>query len=216
MKKGLVIAGSIISALCIIILALMVFSIMGFEPESDNILHDTSKSGNSFSFDQDETYFLHVYAIGSVDCSQFEISIIYENYESLNRNCDDGDLYTTDEYTFLGDLGADESGTYEISADGDVIIVDANDVATDGFISVASCGCCFIGLILLIVGLVTGKQKPQVMMIQADGSLVDAQGQFVQQQPLSGQIISQPPQYIPQAQETSVEEYSFEQKNDWK
>ena len=84
-----------------------------------------------------------------------------------------------------------------------------------------SCGCCFIGLILLIVGLVTGKSKPQVVMVQPDGSLVAVQGQVVQQS-MDGQIITQPQQiatqpqqYIPQPQETVVEEYSFEQKNEW-
>ncbi len=84
-----------------------------------------------------------------------------------------------------------------------------------------SCGCCFIGLILLIVGLVTGKSKPQVVMVQPDGSLVAVQGQVVPQS-MGGQVISQPQQVVvqpqqsvAQPQETTVEEYSFEQKNEW-
>ncbi len=229
MKKGLVIAGSIISVICIIILGLTIVSVMGFEPESDNILHDTSEDGNSFSFNEEDSYNLYVYAKGTVECSQFEISITDEIYEYFDRNCGDGDLYTTNDYTFLGDLTVDEAGTYEISAEGDVIIVNANDVGTDGFISIASCGCCLVGLILLIVGLTTGKSKPQVMMIQPDGTILQVQGQFVQQQPMSGQVnnqtqqmvaqpqqmVTQTQQYIPQPQETALEEYSFEQKNEW-
>lgn len=39
-------------------------------------------------------------------------------------------------------------------------------------------------------------------------------GQAINQQPQ--QMVAQPQQYIPQPQETVVEEYSFEQKNDWK
>jgi hypothetical protein len=229
MKKGLVIAGSIISVICIITLALMIVSIMGFEPESDNILHDTSENGNSFNFNQDDSYVIYVYAIGSVDCSQFEITITDSIYDYFDRNCGDGDLYTTNDYTFLGDLTIDETGTYEISAEGDVIIVNANDVGTDGFISIASCGCCMVGLILLIVGLATGRSKQQVMMIQPDGTILQVQGQFVQQQPMSGQVINQPqqmnaqPQQMvvqpqqnnPQPKETTLEEYSFEHKNEW-
>ena len=223
MKKGLVIAGSIISVICIIILALTILSIMGFEPESDNILHDTSEDGNSFSFTEDDSYLVYVYAKGTVDCSQFEISITNSSDEYFDRNCADGDLYTTNEYTFLGELQITESTTFEISntTNEGVIIVDASDIGTDGFFSFASCGCCFIGLILLIVGLVTGKSKPQVVMVQPDGSLVAVQGQVVEQS-MDGQIITQPQQiatqpqqYIPQPQETVVEEYSFEQKNEW-
>ena len=231
MKKGLVIAGSIISVICIITLALTIVSIMGFEPESDNILHDTSEDGNSFSFSEDDSYVLYVYAKGTVECSQFEITITDSVYDYFDRNCGDGELYTTDDYTFLGELQITESATYEISTDtnGSVIIVDASDIGTDGFFTVASCGCCMVGLILLIVGLVTGRSKPQVMMIQPDGTILQVQGQFVQQQPMSGQVINQPQQMsaqpqqmvaqpqqnIPQPQETSLEEYSFEHKNEW-
>ncbi len=229
MKKGLVIAGSIIAGVCMIIAAITFYSAMDFKPNSQNIMHDTSENGNSFTFNQDDSFVIYVYAIGSVDCSQFEISITDEIYEYFDRNCGDGDLYTTNDYTFLGDLTVDEAGTYEISAEGDVIIVNANDVGTDGFISIASCGCCLVGLILLIVGLTTGKSKPQVMMIQPDGTILQVQGQFVQQQPMSGQVnnqtqqmvaqpqqmVTQTQQYIPQPQETALEEYSFEQKNEW-
>lgn len=229
MKKGLVIAGSIIAGLCMIIAVITFYSAMDFKPNSQNIMHDTSENGDSFNFNQDDSYVIYVYAIGDVDCSQFEISITDEIYEYFDRNCGDGDLYTTNDYTFLGDLTVDETGTYEISSEGDVIIVNANDVGTDGFISIASCGCCLIGLILLIVGLATGKSKPQVMMIQPDGTVMAVQGQFVQQQPMSGQIISQPQQMNaqtqqfvtqpqqnnPQPQETALEEYSFEHKNEW-
>jgi len=223
MKKGLIIAGSIISFLCIIVLALSIFSLLEFKPNAQNIIHDTSQNGDTFSLSETNYVLIYVYAIGSVDCEQYDITITDVNYDYFDRNCDDGDLYTTDDYTFLGELTSVDSNSLEISAEGDVIIVDADDVGTDGFMLVASCGCCFIGLILLIVGLVTGKPKPQVMMIQPDGTVVAAQGQFVQQHPMSGQVINQPQQvvahpqqYIPQAQETSVEEYSFEQKNDWK
>ena len=223
MKKGLVISGSILSVICLIVAAVTFFSAMDFKPNSSNIMHDTSENGNTFQFSEGDSFVIYVYAIGDVDCNQFEISISDEFYEYFDRDCSSGDLYDTPEYTYLGDALIEETGSYEIDSQGDVIIADANDVGTDGLISIASCGCCFIGLILLIVGLVTGKRKPQVVMIQPDGTLMPVQGQVVQQQ-MAGQMmnnqpqqmISQPQQYIPQPQETVVEEYSFEQKNDWK
>ena len=228
MKKGLVITGSIIAGVCMIIAVITFYSAMVFEPNTQNIMHDTSENGNSFTFSQDDSYVIYVYAIGSVDCGQFNVSITDSTYDYFNRNCGDGDLYTTNDYTFLGDLTIDETGTYEISAEGDVIIVNANDVGTGGIISIASCGCCMVGLILLIVGLVTGKSKPQVIMIQPDGTIMQVQGQFVQQ-PMSGQVnnqpqqmnaqpqqmVVQPQQNIPQPQETTLDEYSFEHKNEW-
>ena len=218
MKKGLVISGSILSGICLIVAAVTFFSAMDFKPNSSNIMHDTSENGNTFQFSEGDSFVIYVYAIGNVDCNQFELSITDEIYEYFERDCSSGDLYDTSEYTYLGDLVIEKTGSYEISSQGDIIIADANEVGTDGLISIASCGCCILGLILLIVGLATGKRKPQVMMVQPDGTVMAVQGQFVQH----GQIISQPQQiatqpqqYIPQPQETVVEEYSFEQKNDW-
>ena len=108
----------------------------------------------------------------------------------------------------------------QIEATGDIVITNANSIGIGGIVSIVSCGCCFIGLILLIVGLVTGKPKPQVMMVQPDGTVMAVQGQFVQQTPMSDQVSNQPQQMVAHSQqnvpqETSLEEYSFEQKNDW-
>ena len=79
-------------------------------------------------------------------------------------------------------------------------------------------GCCCLGSILGIIGLIIGRPKPQVMMVQPDGTVMAVQGQFVQHGQIISQpqqIVTQPQQYIAQPQETVVEEYSFEQKNDW-
>ena len=219
MKKGLVISGSILSGICLIVAAVTFFSAMDFKPNSSNIMHDTSENGNTFQFSEGDSFVIYVYAIGNVNCEQFELSITDEIFEYFERDCSSGDLYDTSEYTYLGDLVIEKTGSYEISSQGDIIIADANEVGTDGLISIASCGCCILGLILLIVGLATGKSKPQVMMVQPDGTVMAVQGQFVQHGQIISQpqqIVTQPQQYIPQPQETVVEEYSFEQKNDWK
>ena len=219
MKKGLVISGSILSGICLIVATVTFFSAMDFKPNSSNIMHDTSENGNTFQFSEGDSFVIYVYAIGNVDCNQFELSITDETFEYFERDCSSGDLYDTSEYTYLGDLVIEKTGSYEISSQGDIIIADANEVGTDGLISIASCGCCILGLILLIVGLATGKSKPQVMMVQPDGTVMAVQGQFVQHGQIISQpqqIVTQPQQYIPQPQETVVEEYSFEQKNDWK
>ena len=215
MKKGLVIGGSVLSGICIIIALISLFSALGFEPEADNILHDTQTDGTTYSFEEGDSFVLQVYAVGSVDCEAFSLSVIGpydETNEHFKPVCDEA--FDTTEYTYLGDLSISQSGTYEIDAAGDIVITNANSIGFGGIISMASCGCCFIGLILLIIGLVTGKPKPQVLMVQPDGSIVQVQGNVIQQN--TGQVISQPQQTVAQPQETSLEEYSFEQKGDWK
>ena len=221
MKKGLVIAGSILSAVCIIVALISLFAAIGFEPESDNILHDTRTDGTTYNFDEGDSFVLQVYAIGSVNCEDFTVSVIGpddQSYEYFKPVCDE--VFDTTEYTYLGDLSISESGTYEIEATGDIVITNANSIGIGGIVSMVSCGCCFIGLILLIVGLVTGKPKPQVMMVQPDGTIMAVQGQFVQQTPMSDQVSNQPQPMVVQSQQnvpqgTSLEEYSFEQKNEW-
>ena len=215
MKKGLVIGGSVLSGICIIIALISLFAALGFEPEADNILHDTQTDGTTYSFEEGDSFVLQVYAVGSVDCEAFSLSVIGpydETNEHFKPVCDEA--FDTTEYTYLGDLSISQSGTYQIDAAGDIVITNANSIGFGGIISMASCGCCFIGLILLIIGLVTGKPKPQVLMVQPDGSIVQVQGNVIQQN--TGQVISQPQQTVVQPQETSLEEYSFEQKGDWK
>ena len=218
MKKGLVISGSILAVLCLIIATVAFFAAMGFEPESDNILHDTRTDGTNFTFEEGDSFVLQIYAVGTVDCKEYRDSLSVigpdaETYEYYLPDCDE--VFDTDEYTYLGDLSISESGTYVIEAPGDIVITNANSIGIGGIISIASCGCCFIGLILLIVGLLTGKPKPQVLMIQPDGSMVEVQGVPVQQ-PMINQMINQNPQVVQRPEDTSVEQYSFEQKNDWK
>ena len=218
MKKGLVIGGSILAGVCLIIATIAFFAAMGFEPESDNILHDTRTDGSTFTFEEGDSFVIQIYAVGTVDCDEYRDSLSVigpdaETYEYYLPDCDE--VFDTDEYTYLGDLSISESGTYVIEAPGDIVITNANSIGIGGIISIASCGCCFIGLILLIVGLLTGKPKPQVLMIQPDGSMVEVQGVPVQQ-PMINQMINQNPQVVQQPENTSVEQYSFEQKNDWK
>ena len=215
MKKGLVIGGSVLSGICIIIALISLFSAIGFEPEDDNILHDTRVDGTTYTFEEGDSFVLQVYAIGSVDCDNFSVSVIGpydETNEHFKPVCDE--VFDTNEYTYVGDLSISQSGTYVIDTSGDIVITNANSIGIGGIVSMASCGCCFIGLILLIVGLVTGKPKPQVLMVQPDGSIVQVEGNVVQS--TTGQVTSQPQQMVQQPNETTVEQYSFEQKNEWK
>lgn len=218
MKKGLIISGSIISGVCLVIASVAFFSAMGFEPDSDNILHDTRTDGTTFNFEQGDSFVLQVYAVGEVDCSEYRDSLSVigpdgETYEYYLPDCDE--YMDTDEYTYLGDLSISESGVYVIDTPDDIVITNANSIGYGGIISMASCGCCFIGLILLIVGLVTGKPKPQVLMVQPDGTMVEVQGIPVQQ-PMINQMINSNPQVVQQPEDTSVQQYSFESKNEWK
>ena len=134
------------------------------------------------------------------------------------RDCDAE--FGDSDYTYLGDIDTD-GGNYILEIEGDIVIIDSGDLIIPGLAMSGGAGCCCLGSILGIIGLIIGKPKPQVLMVQPDGSVVAVQGQVVQQS-MDGQIITQPQQiatqpqqYIPEPQETVVEEYSFEQKNEW-
>lgn len=198
---------------------------MSYSPNSDNIIHDTREDGTTFVSGD---YLLpDVFALGDVDCLTFEIKVFSQDSEGdvfqkdvFNRDCDAE--FGDSAYTYLGDIETD-GGNYILEIEGDIVIVDSGDLVIPGLAMSGGAGCCCLGSILGIIGLIIGKPKPQVIMIQPDGTIMQVQGQVVQQQ-MAGQMmnnqpqqmISQPQQYIPQPQETVVEEYSFEQKNDWK
>ena len=133
------IAGSILSAVCIIVALISLFAAIGFEPESDNILHDTRTDGTTYNFDEGDSFVLQVYAIGSVNCEDFTVSVIGpddQSYEYFKPVCDE--VFDTTEYTYLGDLSISESGTYEIEATGDIVITNANSIGIGGIVSMVS------------------------------------------------------------------------------
>ena len=154
-------------------------------------------------------------------------------FEYFYPNCDAGTEITG--YTYLGDVEIYDAGTYNIDAEGDVVIVDADDLFGPVF---AMCGggvCCLLGLILLIVGLSTGKKAPQVIVYQQpDGTMyqpnqttvhqyippsgVSSQQQFVEQPQVQEQqnippAFEEKPNDVPVYQ-TDFDGFSFEHKKD--
>ena len=127
------------------------------------------------------------------------------------RDCDAE--FGDSDYTYLGDIDTD-GGNYILEIEGDIVIIDSGDLIIPGLAMSGGAGCCCLGSILGIIGLIIGKPKPQVLMVQPDGSVVQVQGNVVQS--TSGQVINQPQQMVQQPNETTVEQYSFEQKNEWK
>ena len=233
MNKGLTITGGVLLLLSLFGFVFSVAGIATYEPNSDNILHDTETDGTVFNFDGTSSW-LEVYAKGDVDCYSYSISVTDDMFEYFYPNCDAGTEITG--YTYLGDVEIYDAGTYNIDAEGDVVIVDADDLFGPVF---AMCGggvCCLLGLILLIVGLSTGKKAPQVIVYQQpDGTMYQPNQTTIQQyvpptgvQPTQQQVVAQPQvqeqQNIPPAFEekpndvpvyqTDFDGFSFEHKKD--
>ena len=223
MNKPLTITGFSIALLFAIVMVIGLVGVMNYSPNSDNIIHDTREDGSTFISGD---YLLpDVFAVGDVDCLTFEIKVFSQDSEGdvfqenvFYRDCDteSGDSA----YTYLGDIETD-GGNYILEIEGDIVIVDSGDLVIPGLAMSGGAGCCCLGSILGIIGLIIGKPKPQVLMVQPDGSVVQVQGNIVQS--TSGQVIRQPQQLVHQPQqmvqqpnETTVEQYSFEQKNEWK
>jgi hypothetical protein len=209
MNKGLAITGG----------ALLLFSIIGFiigvsgvamhAPDSDNTLHDTETDGVIFNYDGEVTI-IEIYAKGDVDCYSFDILVTDGSYDYFSKDCVSGS--EVEGYTYLGDLDVSLAGEYEIAADGDVVVIDADGLLAPIF---AMCGggvCCLLGLILLIVGLATGKKVPQVVMYQQpDGTIIQPNQTTVHQYiPPSNTVNEVTSTTQPVQQETSTEPSGFE------
>ena len=155
MNKWVVISGGICIFLGIIAAIIGLASSMDFEPE-ENILHNTKTDGSTFGYDGD-TVIIAIYAVGDVGCEDFEVTIIDDGDDFFERDCDD--YYDTPDYTYLGEADLRVEGNYEIESSGDIVLVSQDSIGGYGLVMIGGGGCCFIGVILLIVGLVIGKNK---------------------------------------------------------
>ena len=111
MNKGLAITGGVLLLLSLFGFVFSVAGIATYEPNSDNILHDTETDGTVFNFDGTSSW-LEVYAKGDVDCYSYSISVTDDMFEYFYPNCDAGTEITG--YTYLGDVEIYDAGTYNI------------------------------------------------------------------------------------------------------
>ena len=125
MNKGLAISGGVLILLSLFSLVFSLVVMDSYEPNSDNILHDTETDGMVFNFDGSSSW-LEVYAKGEVDCYSYSISVTDDMFEYFYPNCDSGTEIAG--YTYLGDLEIYDAGSYNIDAEGNVVIVDADDL----------------------------------------------------------------------------------------
>ena len=224
MNKGLAITGGVLLFVSILVNVISIVSVVDYRPTDENILHDTSKDGTTFEYDGNATT-MEVFAKGDqINCNTFEVSI--EDYTGQNvlfQNCE-GTSHPS--YTYLGDLSDIAAGSYTITSDGDIVIVDASEVILPAFGLCGGSVCCLLGLILLIVGLVGGRKPPQVVLLQQPGGMMVQSNQTTVQQyvPPSSPIQSHQPQPEVIQQETTQEGmpvyqsdfdgFSFEHKKD--
>ena len=224
MNKGLAITGGVLLFVSILVNVISIVSVADYRPTNENILHDTSKDGTTFEYDGNATT-MEVFAKGDqINCNTFEVSI--EDYTGQNvffQNCE-GTSHPS--YTYLGDLSDVAAGSYNITSDGDIVIVDASEIIAP---VIGLCGgsvCCLLGLILLIVGLVSGRKTPQVVLFQQPGGQIYQPNQTTVQQyiPPAMPVQNPQPRSTVAQQETTQEGmpmyqsdfdgFSFEHKKD--
>ncbi len=218
MNKGLAIAGGTLMVLSILVFFVSLIAVMGHGPDSDNILHDTETDGMTYTYDGEVTL-LEVYAKGDVDCNTFTVSISDEMFEYFWPNCESET--TVEGYTYLGDLEVYSAGNYNIDAEDDIVIIDADGLILPGLSFCGGGVCCLVGLILLIVGLSVGKKAPQVVVFQQpDGTMYQPNQTTVHQYipPSTPVHQEQTPVDSPFTEEiptdaSTVEPFSFEHKN---
>ena len=224
MNKGLAITGGVLLFVSILVNVISIVSVADYRPTNENILHDTSKDGTTFEYDGDAIT-MEVYAKSdTANCFNYEISVTDSmNQDVFISNCDGTDFPS---YTYLGDLADISAGTYTIASEGDIVIVDASEIVAP---AIGLCGgsvCCLLGLILLIVGLVSRRKTPQVVLLQQPGGQIYQPNQTTVQQYIPPAMPVQNPQ--PQStviqQETTqdgmpmyqsdFDGFSFEHKKD--
>ena len=224
MNKGLAITGGVLLVISILVNVISLVSVIDYRPTDENILHDTSKDGTTFEYDGDATT-MEVFAKGDqINCNTFEVSVNdYTGQNVFFQNCE-GTSHPS--YTYLGDLSDIAAGSYTITSDGDIVIVDASEVILPAFGLCGGSVCCLLGLILLIVGLVGGRKPPQVVLLQQPGGMMVQPNQTTVQQyvPPSSPVQSHQPQPEVIQQETTQEGmpvyqsdfdgFSFEHKKD--
>ncbi|PXY72010.1 MAG: hypothetical protein CXX81_29955 [Methanobacteriota archaeon] len=190
MNKAVAISGGVCLIIGLLGFIIGLNSTMGFEPQ-ENIIHNTKTDGSTFGYDRD-TLVIAVYAVGDVGCRDFEITIVDDGYDYFERDCDSS--FGTLDYTYLGIANLDAVGNYEIESSGDIVLVSHDSVGGYGMVMIGGGGCCFIGVILLIVGLLIGNNKA------SDGQTLVLQNPADLQQVGIGMAVQQPTvQYQQQA-----------------
>ena len=216
MKKGLAITGGALMLASILGLVFSIAGVASHGPETDNIIHDTESDGTSFTYDG-EVILLEIYAKGDVDCYNYNVIVTDGEFEYFYPDCETGT--EVNGYTYLGDLELAGPGDYTIEADGDVVIVDADGLLGPIFLMCGGGFCCLLGIILLIVGLATGKKVPQVVVFQQpDGTILQTNQTTVHQYiPPSNTVnqvttMTEPIQQEIPTEPSDFEPFSFEHK----
>jgi len=195
MNKGVAIAGVVTLLLSGISLIIGIVTLMGYEPNEENTLHDTRIAGKTFNHSGYPTY-LDVFVVGEVSCFDY----VYENdLQILNSsggnvfyaNCDTE--YASTDYTYVGSFESMQAEDFTIVFEGDLVIIDGESVF--GSLFAVCCGmvCGIVGIIAMIVGLATGRNAPQVILNQQpDGAIYQPNQTTVHQYiPPSGEEATQ-------------------------
>jgi|GEM_PF-2260932 len=183
MRKPLLISAGIFFIIGIIAFASALIGMGEFDFD-ENTIYDSAADEGMQEFDNPTSteFGFSVYVEGGEDCSTVEINLIKGGKNYFEKDCDE--FLDEAGWTYVGMTSAMARGTFEVNSSHPFIIVDDSEFLSYGLALFGGSGCCFIGFILLLIGLFTGKKaNQQVIIVGQQGMIEPGMQQTVIQQP---------------------------------
>lgn len=170
----LLVSGGIAIVGILLFAAGMAFMVEDVSEEDDNdvrIFSGTASSEEPSDIELSIEYEYSVYASDSISCNSIEVSVHYGTYEYFSKNCES--YKTKNNLRYIGSISVDNSGTYSVESDVEVIIYQQNssdddiDMSSFWMIMAGEGFCClsFIGIIIAIVFIIVDKNNQNVVTI---------------------------------------------------
>jgi len=170
----LLVSGGIAIVGILLFAAGMAFMVEDVSEEDDNdvrIFSGTASSEEPSDIELSIEYEYSVYASDSISCNSIEVSVHDGTYEYFSKNCES--YKTKNNLRYIGSISVDNSGTYSVESDVEVIIYQQNssdddiDMSSFWMIMAGEGFCClsFIGIIIAIVFIIVDKNNQNVVTI---------------------------------------------------
>ena len=169
----LLVSGGIALVGILLFAAGMLFMVEDVGEEDDNdirIFSGTASSDEPSDIELSIEYEYSVYASDSISCNSIEVSVHDGIYEYFSKNCES--YKTKNNLRYIGSISVNNSGTFSVESDSEVIIYQQNsdddiDMSSLWMIVAGEGFCClsFIGIIIAIVFIIVDKNNQNVVTI---------------------------------------------------
>tara|TARA_B100001250_G_scaffold338348_1_gene305406 strand:- start:1118 stop:1723 length:606 start_codon:yes stop_codon:yes gene_type:complete len=169
----LLVSGGIALVGILLFAAGMLFMVEDVGEEDDNdirIFSGTASSEEPSDIELSIEFEYSVYASDSISCNSIEVSVHDGTYEYFTKNCESSK--TKNNLRYIGSISVDNSGTFSVESDSEVIIYQQNsdddiDMSSLWMIVAGEGFCClsFIGIIIAIVFIIVDKNNQNVVTI---------------------------------------------------